>query len=72
MSDSLLFYNKVQSFVDSKEKTIGGKNKDRTVAKKVEYWLLIKVVCLSVKAAPLLMGVVIVDLPGVHDPNAAC
>jgi GTPase SAR1 family protein len=70
-SDSLLFYKQVQSFVDSKEKTTGDKNRDKTAAKKVEYWPLIKVVRLHVKAAPLSTGAVIVDLPGVHDSNAA-
>ncbi|KAL8709618.1 MAG: hypothetical protein Q9220_005710 [cf. Caloplaca sp. 1 TL-2023] len=73
-SDSLIFYRKLQKFVDSQEKTLG--NKDKTTdnkprPKEMEFWPLIKVVRLYVKAPALATGAVIVDLPGVHDSNAA-
>jgi len=49
-------------YIDSKEKT------DTTTQ---ELWPLIKVVRLKIKAEALSTGAVIVDLPGVHDSNAA-
>ncbi|KAF2031640.1 hypothetical protein EK21DRAFT_62781 [Setomelanomma holmii] len=70
------FYQKLQQYVDSKEK-VGrkGKDKDKDASKKkafeIEYWPLIKVVKIYVKAPALATGAVIVDLPGVHDSNAA-
>ncbi|EAW12440.1 uncharacterized protein ACLA_064110 [Aspergillus clavatus NRRL 1] len=71
-SDSLPFYKKLQYFVDSKEKTTGEKDKDKKKpARELEFWPLIKVVRLYVKAEALSTGAVIVDLPGVHDSNAA-
>ncbi|GIJ86574.1 hypothetical protein Asppvi_005463 [Aspergillus pseudoviridinutans] len=70
-SDSLRFYKKLQFFVDSKEKTTGEKDKDKKPARDLEFWPLIKVVRLYVKAEALSTGAVIVDLPGVHDSNAA-
>ncbi|RHZ58383.1 uncharacterized protein CDV56_104314 [Aspergillus thermomutatus] len=70
-SDSLRFYKKLQFFVDSKEKTAGEKAKDKKPARDLEFWPLIKVVRLYVKAEALSTGAVIVDLPGVHDSNAA-
>ncbi|KAL8946392.1 MAG: hypothetical protein Q9222_007207 [Ikaeria aurantiellina] len=73
-SDSLLFYRKLQKFVDSQEKTPGNKDKDterKPRPKEMEFWPLIKVVRLYVKAPALATGAVIVDLPGVHDSNAA-
>ena len=70
-SNSLLFYKQVQSFIDSREKITGERGEDKGTAKKLEYWPLIKVVRLYVKAAPLSTGAVIVDLPGTHDSNAA-
>jgi Dynamin family len=62
-SDSAELYAKLQSYIDSKEKTTG--------KKELEVWPLIKVVRIYVKAAALSTGAVIVDLPGVHDSNAA-
>ena len=60
------FYSRLQNYVDSKDK-IGGRKKERNI----EYWPLIKVVRVYTKANALSTGAVIVDLPGVHDSNAA-
>jgi hypothetical protein len=70
-SDCLLFYKRLQFFVDSKEKNTGTKDKEKKLRKEMEFWPLIKVVRLYVKSAALSTGAVIVDLPGVHDSNAA-
>jgi len=80
-----VFYRKLQQYVDSKEKDTGNVNKKaaKGVAKKAakgtrnkperafECWPLIKVVKIYTKADALSTGAVIVDLPGVHDSNAA-
>ncbi|KAK1836798.1 nuclear GTPase SLIP-GC [Podospora conica] len=55
-------YTQLQTFVDSKEK-----NNEKTM----EFWPLIKVVKIYVKAAALASGACIVDLPGTQDSNAA-
>lgn len=67
------FYNELQRYVDSKEKASGMKSKKDKEKKTVEmeYWPLIKVVKLYTKSEALSTGAVIVDLPGVHDANAA-
>lgn len=67
------FYHLLQQYFDSKEKTRGPGRKpaDAPSPRTVEYWPLIKVVRLYVKAAALETGAVIVDLPGVHDSNQA-
>ncbi|MCJ1387289.1 hypothetical protein MMC18_000130 [Xylographa bjoerkii] len=71
-SDSLVFYKRLQHFVDSKEKVTGKKDKDKkNEPKEMEFWPLIKVVRIFVKSPALATGAVIVDLPGVHDANAA-
>ena len=75
-TESLLFYKKLQHFVDSKEKTTGNKEKDKKEKEKkprreMEFWPLIRVVRIYVKSRALATGAVIVDLPGVHDANAA-
>lgn len=71
-TDSLVFYRKLQSFVDSKEKSTGNKDKDKKKERKeMEVWPLIRVVRIYVKSRALATGAVIVDLPGVHDANAA-
>lgn len=71
-TDSLLFYKKLQHFVDSKEKSTGNKDKDKKKERKeMEFWPLIRVVRINVKSPALATGAVIVDLPGVHDANAA-
>ncbi|KAK3504497.1 Dynamin family-domain-containing protein [Neurospora crassa] len=62
------FNEKLQVYIDSKEKTKGRqKDSDRTT----EFWPLIKVVRLFVKSKVLEPGLVLVDLPGIHDSNAA-
>jgi hypothetical protein len=72
---STSFYQQLQRYVDSKEKvTKKGKDKDdkaRKTSSDMEHWPLIKVVRIYVKAQALSTGAVIVDLPGVHDSNAA-
>ena len=73
--DSMIFYKKLQRYVDSKEKTSGRKDnadrKDKKPPREVEFWPLIRVVKLYVKAPALATGALIVDLPGVHDSNQA-
>lgn len=64
-TDSLMFYKKLQTFVDSKEKSTGKKDKDGKKQKKErEFWPLIRVVRLYVKSSALATGACIVDLPG--------
>ncbi|KAL2048436.1 hypothetical protein N7G274_000348 [Stereocaulon virgatum] len=71
-TESLQFYSKLQKFVDSKEKSTGRKDKDKKKERKeMEFWPLIRVVRVYVKSPALATGAVIVDLPGVHDANAA-
>ncbi|KAI9881074.1 MAG: hypothetical protein M1830_008232 [Pleopsidium flavum] len=70
-SDPLQFYRRLQHFVDSKEKSTGEKDKDKKKVRTMEYWPLIRVVRIYVKSPALSTGAVIVDLPGVHDSNAA-
>jgi hypothetical protein len=69
------FYRQLQKCVDSKEKGgKKGKNKEEESQKapvEMEYWPLIKVVKIYTKASAFSTGAVIVDLPGVHDSNAA-
>lgn len=58
--------------MDSKEKSTGKKSKDdKQPRNQFEMWPLIKVVKIYTKAAALSTGAVVVDLPGVHDSNAA-
>ena len=64
------FYDNLQKYVDSKEKSMDEK-KNKKEKKQMEYWPLIKVVRIYVKSDALSTGAVIVDLPGVHDSNAA-
>lgn len=72
-SDCESFYQRLQHYVDSKQKValdpaVKKKTKSR---RELEVWPLIKVVRIYVKANALSTGAVIVDLPGVHDSNAA-
>ena len=66
-NNSLVFYMKLQQLVDSKEKD----QQKKKEPKSMEFWPLIRVVRIYVKAEALKTGAVIVDLPGVHDSNAA-
>lgn len=68
------FYHELQCYVDSKEKVKKkGKEKEqeKRTSSKMEYWPLIKVVKIYTKSPALSTGACIVDLPGVHDSNAA-
>ncbi|OQO00786.1 hypothetical protein B0A48_13473 [Cryoendolithus antarcticus] len=72
-ADCASFYTRLQHYVDSKEKIELDKNGNKKTNPKrhFEYWPLIKVVKIYSKADALSTGAVIVDLPGVHDSNAA-
>jgi GTPase SAR1 family protein len=74
-SNPAVFYRRLQNFVDSKEKGTEkldkNGNKITNPKREFECWPLIKVVRIYVKADALSTGAVIVDLPGVHDSNAA-
>ncbi|KAM3415957.1 hypothetical protein BST61_g9447 [Cercospora zeina] len=69
------FYEKLQQVIDSKEKGQEKRDKHGNITHNVkrvfEHWPLIKVVKIYVKSPALSTGAVIVDLPGVHDSNAA-
>lgn len=73
--DPSTFYKSLQRIIDSKEK--GQEKLDKNgninhnVKREFEHWPLIKVVKIYLKAPALSTGAVIVDLPGVHDSNAA-
>ncbi|SMR60840.1 unnamed protein product [Zymoseptoria tritici ST99CH_1E4] len=73
--DPTTFYRRLQGFVDSKEKGTEKLDKNGNInhnaKREFESWPLIKVVRIYVKADALSTGAVIVDLPGVHDSNAA-
>lgn len=43
-TDSLLFYKKLQRFVDSNEKSMGQRDDREKKAREIEYWPLIRVV----------------------------
>lgn len=74
-SEARPFYDKLQLYVDSKEKGTEKLDKNGNVAnnqpRPFESWPLIKVVKIYTKSPALSTGAVIVDLPGVHDSNAA-
>lgn len=67
------FYHELQKYVDSKEKVTGKKSREqpRLFEFQMELWPLIKVVRLYTRSDALSTGAVVVDLPGVHDSNAA-
>lgn len=64
-------YQRMQHYVDSKEKSTNLVDNKKRVGVPMEYWPLIKVVRIFTKAHALSTGAVIVDLPGVQDSNAA-
>lgn len=70
-TESTRFYTQLQYYVDSKEKTTAEKKDKKKERREREFWPLIRVVRIFVKSAALSTGAVIVDLPGVHDSNAA-
>ncbi len=70
-SDPEKFYRRLQHYVDSKEKVTAEKKSKKDEVKQMEFWPLIKVVKIYTKADALSTGAVVVDLPGVHDSNAA-
>ncbi|PSN67808.1 hypothetical protein BS50DRAFT_550852 [Corynespora cassiicola Philippines] len=72
-ADAARFYTALQNYVDSKEKATGKTKSGRPKSKgpQMEFWPLIKVVKIYVRSAALSTGAVLVDLPGVHDSNAA-
>ncbi|KAI9702698.1 MAG: hypothetical protein M1820_006082 [Bogoriella megaspora] len=67
-SNSDAFYEDLQRYVDSKEKP---SRDNKNELKRMEFWPLIKVVRIFTRSPVLATGAVIVDLPGVHDSNAA-
>ena len=67
--DCASFYQRLQHYVDSQQKPNGKKGAKPT--REPQLWPLIKVVRIYTKANALSTGAVIVDLPGVHDSNAA-
>ncbi|TVY22282.1 Nuclear GTPase SLIP-GC [Lachnellula hyalina] len=69
--EAFSFYRALQHYVDSKEKSTETKKKEQGERKKQEVWPLIKVVRSFTKASALSTGAIVVDLPGVHDSNAA-
>jgi hypothetical protein len=67
--DGASFYQRLQHYVDSQQKPTATRGPQPK--RELELWPLIKVVRIYTKADALSTGAVIVDLPGVHDSNAA-
>jgi GTPase SAR1 family protein len=67
--DCASFYQRLQHYVDSQQKS--NVSKGAKPVREVQLWPLIQVVRIYTKANALSTGAVIVDLPGVHDSNAA-
>jgi GTPase SAR1 family protein len=67
-SDCGSFYQRLQHYVDSQQNLNKKSNQPK---RELQLWPLIKVVRIYTKADALSTGAVIVDLPGVHDSNAA-
>lgn len=61
-------YKEIRSYLDSKDKDT---EEDPKKEKKMAYWPLIKVVKVYTRASVLKQGICLVDLPGIHDANAA-
>lgn len=74
-ADGFELYTALRKYVESKEKScalFGSKqNTSHRNSHDIEYWPLIRKVRIFTKAAVLKTGVVLVDLPGVADVNAA-
>lgn len=61
-------YKEIRKYLDSNDReTKGGPKEEKDMA----YWPLIKVVKIYTRASVLKEGICLVDLPGVHDANAA-
>lgn len=69
--DCASFYQRLQHYVDSKQKPGSDLHVKNAQKREFELWPLIKVVRIYTKAEALSTGAVLVDLPGVHDSNAA-
>lgn len=70
--DSLLFYRQLQRYIDSQEKVTAKMTpEEKKKPREMEFWPLIKVVRIHCRSQALATGATIVDLPGVHDANAA-
>jgi hypothetical protein len=68
------FYRELQELIDSRDKALfKGVSHPKLKAQGpgIAYWPLIKVVRLYVKHHVFKAGLILVDLPGVHDSNAA-
>ncbi|KAF3022460.1 hypothetical protein E8E14_009658 [Neopestalotiopsis sp. 37M] len=63
------FFEVMQKYIDSDAQDNQGRRSG--ARKQLQYWSLIKVVRIFIKADVLSTGAVIVDLPGVQDSNAA-
>jgi len=66
------FYKELQELIDSREKIDPTETRKRRTAEegpRAAYWPLIKVVRIYVKHRILKDGLVLVDMPGVHDSN---
>ncbi|KAK6219041.1 hypothetical protein LQW54_002543 [Pestalotiopsis sp. IQ-011] len=68
-ADASMFFETMQQYIDSHAAETQSRTPDSR--KKLQYWPLIKVVRMFIKADVLSTGAVIVDLPGVQDSNAA-
>ncbi|KAI9669298.1 MAG: hypothetical protein M1831_000333 [Alyxoria varia] len=74
--DSLKFYKRLQAKIDSSEKKqkakeTGTRQEQKEANAAPALWPLIRLVRIYSKAPALEKGTVLVDLPGVHDSNAA-
>lgn len=65
---SKAFASEIKAYIDSSSKTTSSKGKS---LKSVPYWPLVKVVKIYTKSRVLSKGLVLVDLPGSGDSNAA-
>jgi hypothetical protein len=66
--ESKKFASEIKPYIDSSSSATNSRAK---IPKKVPYWPLVKVVNIYVKSRVLSSGLVIVDLPGSGDSNAA-
>ncbi|QMW25052.1 hypothetical protein G4B84_000297 [Aspergillus flavus NRRL3357] len=69
-NDPKVFSRMVKSYIDSRGRR-GRSEKGPEKGRDMKYWPLIRVVRIFLKAPALITGAVLVDLPGLHDTNAA-